>query len=93
MNVRNNTDKQQYELLDGDQVIGRAEYSVSGNAVDMTHTEIQDGHEGEGLGSQLAKFALDDIRAQGKQVIPTCPFVADYIEKHPEYESLTASTE
>ena len=88
MNVRNDPQKNQYELLDGDKVMGRAEYTVSGNAVDITHTEVEDGHEGEGLGSQIAKFALDDIRAQGFQVIPTCPFIADYIEKHPEYQDL-----
>ncbi|WP_420593580.1 GNAT family N-acetyltransferase [Deinococcus sp.] len=90
MNVRNDAQESQYELLDGDKVIGRAEYSVSGNAVDITHTEVEDGHEGEGLGSQIAKFALDDIRAQGQQVIPTCPFIAHYIEKHPEYQDLVS---
>lgn len=91
MNVRNDPQKSQYELLDGDQVMGRAEYRISGNAVDLTHTEVEGGHEGEGLGSQLAKYALDDIRAQGQQVIPSCPFIAKYIERHPAYQDLVQS--
>lgn len=86
--LRKNEEKSQYELLEGERVIGHAEYRPVGNAVMLPHTEIEEGHEGEGLGSKLAKFALDDVKAQGKQVIPMCPFIAGYIRRHPEYLEL-----
>ena len=41
-----------------------------------------------GVASHLAQVALDDARAQGLRVIPRCPFVADYIARHPEYADL-----
>ncbi|AZI44591.1 N-acetyltransferase (plasmid) [Deinococcus psychrotolerans] len=86
--LRDNSAKHQYEIFSGDQLVGLAKYRVSGNTVNLYHTEVEDGHEGEGLGSQLAKHALDDVKAQGKQVIPSCPFIAAYIERHPEYQDL-----
>ena len=86
--VRRNDDTQRYELLDGDRQLGYAEFRPVGTAVMLPHTEVEEGHEGEGLGSQLARAALDDIRAQGKQVMPMCPFIAAYIRRHPEYNDL-----
>ncbi|GGB55709.1 N-acetyltransferase [Deinococcus soli (ex Cha et al. 2016)] len=86
--VRRNDDTQRYELTDGTRTLGFAEFRPVGNAVMLPHTEVEEGHEGEGLGSQLARAALDDIRAQGKLVLPMCPFIAAYIRRHPEYNDL-----
>lgn len=36
----------------------------------------------------LVRGALDQIRASGKTVIPTCAFTAAYIRRHPEYTDL-----
>ena len=44
--------------------------------------------EGQGIGGRLTKFALDDARSKGLKVVPSCPFVASYIKRHPEYEDL-----
>lgn len=44
--------------------------------------------EGRGVGSRLVKGALDHVRALGAGVIPGCPFVAAYIERHPEEADL-----
>jgi uncharacterized protein len=41
--------------------------------------------EGRGFGSHLIKGALDQIKAEGKKFIPTCPFIAAYVRRHPEY--------
>ena len=49
-------------------------------------------HEGKGLGSRLIAFALDEVRRQGLQAIPVCPFVAAYIRKHPQYLDLVAQS-
>ncbi len=54
------------------------------------HTEVPPALEGRGIGSRLARAALDWAAAQGYRVIPTCWFVAGYIRRHPEYQHLLA---
>lgn len=88
INLRNDPARHQYELLDGGKRIGKAVYQEVGGAVMLTHTEVDESYEGEGLGSRLIKYALEDVRSQGKLVIPLCPFVAAYVRRHPEYLDL-----
>ena len=86
--VEPNPDQSRYELRVDGEVVGHAEYLPAGDSVIVAHTEIADGHEGEGLGSALVRGTLDQIRASGKTVIPTCEFTAAYISRHPEYVDL-----
>ena len=60
----------------------------AGESVIVAHTEIDERREGEGLGSELIRGMLDQIRASGKTVIPTCPFTAAFIHRHQEYVDL-----
>jgi predicted GNAT family acetyltransferase len=77
-----------YELqLDGT-AVGQVAYALQGDLIDLLHTEVDDGHEGEGLGSQLARGVLDDARRRGLRVRPSCSFIAGWIEKHPDYADL-----
>ena len=76
---------QRYVLRDGDAVLGFSSYLPAGPSVIVSHTEIEDGHEGEGLGSLLVGEMLTQIRASGKTVIPSCPFTAAYISRHREF--------
>ncbi len=93
ISVRNRPDRSRFEILIGDHVAGFAVYDIDGDRTVFTHTEVEDGHEGEGLGSHLVKAALDQTRAAGRRVVPECPFVADYIEHHPAYADLVDSEE
>ncbi len=38
--------------------------------------------------TQVVNFALDDLSERGQAVVPTCWFVAEYIEAHPEFQHL-----
>ena len=59
----------------------------------FTHTEVFDAFEGKGVGSALARGALDAVRADGtRQVLPRCPFIRGWIERHPDYQDLVDST-
>jgi hypothetical protein len=79
-----------YELrLDG-HLIGLASYRRRNGLIAFTHTEVEEALEGRGFGSRLAHEALEDARRQGLEVVPVCPFIAHYIERHPEYEQLVA---
>lgn len=90
--LNNNTKKHRYELIDDGKLVCFTEYDLTGNAVRFRHTEVVPGHEGKGYGSMLAKQALDDVRAQGKRVIPVCEFIAGYIRKHGEFADLVTAT-
>ncbi|MEO6703026.1 MAG: GNAT family N-acetyltransferase [Jatrophihabitantaceae bacterium] len=83
-----NTVEQQYEIYLDDQRVGLASYLERGDTVVLPHTETLPAVGGQGLASALVAFGLDDIRAQGRRVEPACPFVAAYIDKHPEYRDL-----
>jgi predicted GNAT family acetyltransferase len=77
-----------YELRLEGRVIGVAAYRRRGRRIVFTHTEIDESFEGSGLGSRLAGAALEDARKKALVVVPLCPFVAHYIERHPEYQQL-----
>lgn len=86
--VTHNEAESRYELTLNGRRVGLAEYRPAGQALLFSHTEVEGGHEGQGLGSRLVQFALDDARARGREVVPLCPFVAAYIRRHPEYVDL-----
>ncbi|MFE4535258.1 GNAT family N-acetyltransferase [Streptomyces scopuliridis] len=75
--------------VDGEsKVAGVAEYIRTTELVAFVHTEVSPEYEGRGVGSALARTALDDARAANLRVLATCPFFAGWIARHPEYEDL-----
>lgn len=87
--VRDNQGASRYEADLGGQLAVLA-YAMRGQTIVLSHTEVPAALEGRGIGGALARFALDDARARGLRVEPRCPFVAAYIERHPEYADLVA---
>lgn len=87
--VSHNPDASRYEArLDG-QLAGYAEYMLSAGLITFTHTEIDPEFEGRGVGSALARGALDDVRAAGeRKVLPLCPFIKGWMLRHPDYQDL-----
>lgn len=67
---------------------GKADYRISDGRVIFTHTEISDAFSGRGLGSRLARYALDDVVRRELLIVPRCPFIAAYIRRHPEYQEM-----
>jgi uncharacterized protein len=83
-------EKSRYELrLDG-RLIGLAAYRRRDRRIAFTHTEVDESCEGRGFGSRLVGVALEAALREDLEVVPLCSFVAHYIERHPEYESLVA---
>ena len=89
--VVNVPEASRYELRDGERMIGEAAYHRRPGRIAFTHTEVDEALEGRGLGGALVGTALDDARREGLEVVPLCPFVAAYIERHPEYQDLVAA--
>lgn len=83
--VSNQPQRGRYEAVVADVLAGFLEYRVTGDAVVFTHAEVFPRWEGQGIGSELAKQSLDDVVATGRRITPLCPFVVDYIARHPSY--------
>lgn len=74
--------------IDGE-LAGISEYRLSERTITFTHTEVDDAFEGNGVGSALARTALDSVRTDGsREVVPLCPFIKSWIDKHPDYADL-----
>jgi uncharacterized protein len=85
--VVNNPAQQRYELtVDGH--LAATYYKISDGVITFIHTEVPPELGGRGIGSQLIKGALDQVRSEGLKVIAQCPFVKAYIDKHPDYADL-----
>lgn len=85
--VRDNRAEQEFELdVEGHRAI--AAYQREGGTITFTHTLVPKAIEGRGVASKLIRAALDSARDQHLKVVPQCPFVATFIERHPEYRDL-----
>lgn len=76
--------RHRYELYSQEELAVVITFKELPGHVDFEHTIGQPGFEGRGLAKVLARYALDDVVASGKRIIPHCPYVARFIEKHPE---------
>lgn len=85
-------ERHQYELSMDGKLAAHIVYRMRGEGtIDLVHTEVEPPHEGQGLASRIVKFALDDARARGLKVRPSCSYVERWIRKHPEYADLVAA--
>lgn len=77
-----------YEARIDDRLVGFVEYRRMRHSVTLIHTEVLPEAEGRGVGSRLARAALDDARARGLRVRVLCPFITAYARRHPEYADM-----
>lgn len=90
--ISHNPDQSRYEAHLDQELVGFADYVLREDLIFFTHTEVH--LEGRGVGSAIARFALDDVRAAGeRRVVPLCPFIKGWIDKHPDYADLVAHRE
>ena len=75
--------------LDGTRV-GELSYHRRDDEIVALHTEVDETAEGKGVGGALARALLDDAREGDLKVVPQCPFVAGFLDRHPEYADLRA---
>ncbi len=87
--VKKNDDAHRYEAFIDGEPVGFAEYQLTDELIVLTHTEVEDRCEGMGVGSAIARAALDDVRREGsRRVLPLCPFIKSWIGYHPDYRDL-----
>lgn len=87
--VTDNPHESRWEAHVDGELAGFAAYTTTDDLITFTHTEVSDAFEGQGVGSALARGALDAVRADGsRKVLPRCPFIRGWIDKHPDYQDL-----
>lgn len=85
--VRHNTAARRYEA----EIAGHlavTEYVVEGGRMVFTHTLVPPELRGQGIAEKLVRAALEDARLQGRRVVPQCPYVARFLQRNPEFQSL-----
>lgn len=75
-------------VLDGEPA--QLEYERMGDYVVCLHTSVPEGYRRRGLGNRLARHLLEQAREAGLRVVPLCPFVRYYVNRHPEYAAIIA---
>jgi predicted GNAT family acetyltransferase len=88
--VTDNPARNRYEARIRDRILGFVDYTLdSGGGIVLDHTEVLPEAEGKGVGTSLAKYALEDVRARGLGLTIDCPFIAAYVRRHrTEYADL-----
>ena len=81
-------ERERYEISIDGEVVGFSAYRARRGLIAFIHTEVDERFQGRGLGERLIRFALEDARARGLSVLPFCPFVKAFIERHHEFEAL-----
>ena len=81
--VTDNADQGRYEVHVDAELAGFIEYTLDGDRIDMTHTEVFEKYRGDGTAGTLASEALQDAASRDLTIVPSCPYVARRLEKHP----------
>ncbi|HEX4528337.1 MAG TPA: GNAT family N-acetyltransferase [Acidimicrobiia bacterium] len=88
LEVVDNPARSRYELRDDGHLVGFTEYHERDGALVFPHTVITQPKRRAGYGGTLVRAALDDVRAKGRRIVADCPFVARFVDEHPEYADL-----
>ncbi|MCK0112748.1 N-acetyltransferase [Ornithinimicrobium sp. F0845] len=88
--VVNNAAESRFEAQVEGETVGWIDYVTGANTIDLTHTEVEPGHEGEGIGSKLVRGVLERLQEEkpALTLVATCPFVKKYVHRHPEFQPL-----
>jgi len=86
--VRNDPARSRYEALVRGELAGFSEYHAQPGLITVMHTEVEPAFEGRGIGSALVRDMLDDVRREDAKVLPVCPFVKAFLQRHREYADL-----
>jgi predicted GNAT family acetyltransferase len=89
--VEDNPAKHRFEILVDDALAGFTAYLPRGEVLVFTHTEVDEKFQNMGVGAALVRGTLDQLRERGTKLVPRCPFVAAFIERHPEYQDLVTT--
>lgn len=83
-------ERRRYEAWLDEERVSLVTYRDDGQRVIINHTETPPVHQGHGYAGEVTRYALDDLRRQGRKIIPSCPYTAAWIRDHPDYADMLA---
>jgi predicted GNAT family acetyltransferase len=86
--VKDDPARHRFEIFVDGAPGGFAAYRVKDDVVVVTHSEVDPGFQGQGLGSELVRQSLDQLRDRAVRVVPACPFYARYVAKHHDWDDI-----
>ncbi|MEO3888049.1 GNAT family N-acetyltransferase [Nonomuraea sp. B5E05] len=89
VDVVDNPTESRFEIHVDGKVAGFADYRLLPTKIVFTHTEVLPEFQGQGLAGKLTGHALQMSADTGLRIVPLCPYVAQYIERHPEFQDIT----
>lgn len=81
-------ERARYEATVDGELAGILEYVTKHGRIALIHSEVSPAHRGRGVAAALARFALDDARRRELKVIVNCPYVRDYVSRHPDDDDI-----
>lgn len=90
LHLSDHPERSRYEATLGDDptLAALLDYTMLDGRIALLHTEVQEGFEGQGVGSRFARAVFADARERGLKVIPKCPFIVRWLERHPEQQDV-----
>lgn len=88
--VRDNPDRERYELIVDGRIVSIADYHLQGTTVVVPHVETEPALRGQGMADRLMRGMLDDLRSRGMTITPVCSFASSFIRDHPADADLVA---
>jgi predicted GNAT family acetyltransferase len=90
--IRHEPDAHRYTMLVDGELVSVAEYLDHGHGLVFNHTVTVPRHRGHGYAADLIEFAMDDVETRNAgPVRPTCWYVAEWFDRHPERAGLLAA--
>lgn len=81
--------KGRYFLRDGSGALAEMTFSRAGEKmIIIDHTEVPDAFRGQGIGRRLVERAVADARAEGRTIMPLCPFAKAQFLRHPDWSDV-----
>jgi predicted GNAT family acetyltransferase len=90
LRFRNDEAAQRYVAMIDDQVAGLIDYELRPGQIVFLHTETDPAFRGQGIAGRLTRFALDDVRERGLELVPLCSYTQHFLVEQPEYATLLA---
>jgi hypothetical protein len=90
LRIEDNREQNRFEVTVDGARAGFIDYHAQPGLITLLNTEIDPAFEGRGIGTHFVAGVLDEIRGRGAHVLPICPFIRAFIQRHPEYNDLVA---
>jgi predicted GNAT family acetyltransferase len=87
LTISDDRDRGRYIVTKDGRFAGYSEYELAPGRITFTHTVVKPEFEGQGIGSRLARHAVDDALSRDLRITPVCPFIRAWLDRHDQYDS------